>query len=126
MPVRDKNDRLEAQIRKLERSGPKEVIDMDASVENTMVVFSAIEELCKGTEAGWKKLAVPLEQVIEANNASNVGLKKRDMQLSCREDIMDSRVAANRVKVDNLYTKVTLGVLDALVESSHPSSRLTS
>ena len=99
---------------------------MDASVENTMVVFSTIEELRKGTEAGWKKLAVPLEQVIEANNASNVGLKKRDMQLSCREDIMDSRVAANRVKVDNLYTKVMLGVLDALVESSHPSSRLTS
>ena len=99
---------------------------MDASVENTMVVFSAIEELRKSTEAGWKKLAVLLEQVIEANNTSNIGLKKRDVQLSHQEDIMDSRVAANRVKVDDLYAKVTLGVLDALVESSHPSSRLTS
>ena len=41
-----------------------------------MVVFSAIEELRKDTEAGWKKLAVPLDQVIEANNASNAGLRK--------------------------------------------------
>ena len=56
------------------------MIDVDAAVENTMVVFSAIEELRKDTEDGWKKLAVPLDQVIEANNASNVGLKKRDCQ----------------------------------------------
>ena len=55
---------------------------MDAAAENTMVVFSAIEELRKDTEEGWKKLAVPLDQVIEANNASNVGLKKRDVQLA--------------------------------------------
>ena len=34
-------------------------------------------------------MAVPLDQVIEANNASNVGLKKRDVQLARREDIMD-------------------------------------
>ena len=47
-----------------------------------MVVFSAIEELHKDTEEGWKKLAIPLDQVIEANNASNVGLKKRDVQLA--------------------------------------------
>ena len=52
---------------------------MDAVAENTMVVFSAIEELRKDTEEGWKKLVVPLDQVIEANNASNVGLKKRDV-----------------------------------------------
>ena len=65
---------------------------MDAAAENTMVVFSAIEELRKDTEEGWKKLAVPLDQVIEANNASNVGLKKRDVQLACQEDIMDGRV----------------------------------
>ena len=58
-----------------------------------MVVFSAIEELRKDTEEGWKKLAVPLDQVIEANNASNVGLKKRDVQLAHREDIMDGRCA---------------------------------
>ena len=65
---------------------PREVIDIDAAAENTMVVFSAIEELRKDTEEGWKKLAVPLDQVIEANNASNVGLKKRDVQLARQED----------------------------------------
>ena len=58
------------------------MIDVDTAVENTMVVFSAIEELRKDTKEGWKKLAVPLDQVIEANNASNVGLKKRDVQLA--------------------------------------------
>ena len=54
-----------------------------------MVIFSAIEELRKDMEEGWQKLAGPLEQVIEANNASNVGLKKRDVQLARWEDIMD-------------------------------------
>ena len=88
-----------------------------------MVVFSAIEELRKDTEEGWKKLVVPLDQVIEANNASNVGLKKRDVQLARREDIMDGHVCANRVKIDELRAKVTLGVLGILVEYSHPSSR---
>ena len=81
-----------------------------------MVVFSAIEELRKDTEEGRKKLAVPLDQVIEANNASNVGLKKRDVQLVHREDIMDGRVWANRVKIDELRAKVMLGILDTLVE----------
>ena len=52
----------------MEQVGPKEVIDVDASIENTMVMFSAIEELQKDMEARWKKLAVPLEQVINANN----------------------------------------------------------
>ena len=92
------------------------MIDVDASIENTMVVFSAIEELRKDTKEGWKKLAVPLDQVIEANNASNVGLKKRDVQLACREDIMDGRVCANRVKIDELRAKVTLVIFGALVE----------
>ena len=91
-----------------------------------MVVFSAIEELRKETEEGWKKLAGPLKQVIEANNASNIGLKKRDIQLSHREDIMDGRVAQNRVKVDELHAKVMFVVLDALVESLHLSSKSTS
>ena len=95
---------------------PREVIDVDAAVENTMVVFSAIEELHKDTEEGWKKLAVPLDQVIEANNASNIGLKKQDVQVARREDIMDGRVCANRVKIDKLRAKVTLAILDALVE----------
>ena len=87
---------MEAWICELEQAAPaREVIDIDAAIENTMVMFSAIEELRKDTEAGWKKLAVPLEQVIEANNTSNVRLKKRDTQLSHQEDIMDGQVAAN-------------------------------
>ena len=92
------------------------MIDVDAAVENTMVVFSAIEELRKDTEEGWKKLVVPLDQVIEANNTSNVGLKKRDVQLAHREDIMDGRVCTNRVKIDELHAKVTLAILDASVK----------
>ena len=92
------------------------MIDVDAATENAMVVFLAIEELRKDTEEGWKKLAVPLDQVIKANNASNIGLKKRDVQLARREDIMDGRVCANWVKIDELNAKVTLAVLDALVE----------
>ena len=95
---------------------PREVIDVDTAAENTMVIFSAIKELWKDTEDGWKKLAVPLDQVIEANNASNVGLKKRDVQLTRQEDIMDSRVCANLVKIDELSAKVALAILDALVE----------
>ena len=98
------------------------MIDVDAAAENTMVVFSAIEELRKDTEEGWKKLVVLLDQVIKANNASNVGLKKRDVQLARREDIMDRRVCANRVKINELCTKVMLGILDALVEYLHPLS----
>ena len=90
------------------------MIDVDAAAENTMVVFSAIEELRKDTEAGWNKLAVPLDRVIEANNASTAGIKKRDVQLACREAIMDGRVCANRVKIDELSAKVTLAILDAL------------
>ena len=97
---------MEARIRELEKAAPREVIDVDAAAENTMVVFSAIEELRKDTEDGWKKLAVPLDQVIEANNLTNKGLKKRDVQLSRREDIMDRRVCANRVKINELSAKV--------------------
>ena len=92
------------------------MINVDAAAENAMVVFSAIEELRKDTEEGWKKLAVPLDQVIEANNTSNIGLKKRDVQLARREDVMDGRVCANRVKIDELRAKVALGILGALVE----------
>ena len=107
---------MEARIRELERAAPREVIDVDAAAENTMVVFSAIEELRKDTEEGWKKVAAPLEQVIEANNLTTKGLKKRDVQLARREDIMDGRVCANRVKIDELSAKVTLAILGALVE----------
>ena len=107
---------MEARIRELEKAAPREVIDVDAAAENTMVIFSALEELRKDTEDGWKKLAVPLDQVIEANNASTVGLRKRDVQLARREDIMDGRVCANRVKIDELSAKVALAILDASVE----------
>ena len=107
---------MEAQIHELEKGKGPKVIDVDAATENTMVVFSAIEELRKDTEVGWKKLAVPLDQVIEANNTSNAGLRKRDVQLARREDIMDGRVCANRVKIDDLRAKVTLVILDALVK----------
>ena len=97
---------MEARIRELKKAAPREVIDVNAAAKNTMVVFLAIEELRKDTEDGWKKLAVPLDQVIEANNASTAGLKKRDVQLARREDIMDRRVCANRVKIDELSAKV--------------------
>ena len=107
---------MEARIRELEKAKGPKVIDVDTAVENTMVVFSVIEELRKDTEEGWKKLAVPLDQVIEANNTSNVGLKKRDVQLARREDIMDGRVCANWVKIDELRAKVTLVILDTLAE----------
>ena len=107
---------MEARIWELERAGPREVIDVDAATANTMVVFDAIESLRKDTEEGWNKLAVPLDRVIEANNASTVGIKKRDVQLARWEDIMDGRVCANRVKIDELSAKVALVVLDALVE----------
>ena len=99
----------------MEKAKGPEVIDIDAAVENIMVIFLAIEGLRKDAEEGWKKLAVPLDQVIEANNTSNVGLKKRDMQLA-REDIMDGQVCANRVKIDELHVKVALVILDALVK----------
>ena len=97
---------MEARIRELERAGPREVIDVDAATANSMVVFDALESLRKDTEEGWNKLAVPLDRVIEANNASNIGLKKRDVQLARREDIMDGRVCANQVKIDELSAKV--------------------
>ena len=108
---------MEARIWELEKA-PKaqEVIDADASVENTMVVFSTIEELQKDTEEGWKKLATPLEQGIEDNNASTLGLKKRDVQLARREDIMDGQVCANRVKINELCAKVMFVILGVLVE----------
>ena len=97
---------MEARIRELKRATPREVIDVDAAAENTMVVFLAIEELRKDTEEEWKKLAAPLEEVIKANNASTVGMRKRDVQLARREDIMDGRVCANQVKIDELSAKV--------------------
>ena len=98
----------------MEKAGPvKEVIDVNAASENAVLISSAIEELCQETEDGWKKLAVPLDQVIETNNASNRHLKQRDVDISAREDIMDGRVARNRVRVNELQAKVRLESLTA-------------
>ena len=68
-----------------------------------MVIFSAIEELRKDTEEGWKKLVVPLDQVIEANNASNVGLKKRDDIIQKKFDALDNRLGLSS-SVDRFVT----------------------
>ena len=90
----------------------KEVIDVDAAFENVINIYSAIKELRRETEDSWKKLAVPLEQVIEANNTSNIHLKKRDVDLTKRENIIDGRVANNRVKISAFQAKVTVGIFD--------------
>ena len=87
------------------------MIDVDVASENAVHIYSAIKELRRETEDGWKKLAVPLDQVIKANNTSNRHLKQRDVDLTTWEDIMDRRVAHNRVRVNELQTKVTLAVL---------------
>ena len=92
----------------MEKVGPREVIDVDAASENAMAIFSAIEELRWETKDRWKKLAVPLDQVIKVNNASNRHLKQRDVDISVREDIMDGRVARNCVQVNKLQAKVRL------------------
>ena len=61
-------------MRALEKAGPvKEVIDVDAASENAVLIYSAIEELRRETEDGWKKLAVPLDQVIEASRPFGSG-----------------------------------------------------
>ena len=96
----------------LEKAPAKEVINVDAASENAMHIYSAIEELRQETEDSWKKLAVPLEQVIEANNASNRHFKQRDVDLAVREDLIDRRVAHNQVCVNKLQTKVMLGIFD--------------
>ena len=103
---------MEERVHALEKAPAKEVIDVDAASENAVHIYSAIEELRRETEDSWKKLAVPLEQVIEANNASNIHLKRRDADLTKREDIMDGRVANNRVKISVMQAKVTLGIFD--------------
>ena len=94
----------------MEKAPSQEVIDVDAASENVVHIYSAIEELRRETENSWKKLAVPLEQVIEAHNTTNIQLKKRDGDLTRREDIMDGRVANNCVKISAMQTKVTLGI----------------
>ena len=71
-------------MRALEKAPAKEVIDVDATSENAVHIYSAIEELRREMEVSWKKLAVPLEQVIEAHNATNIQLKKRDGDLTRR------------------------------------------
>ena len=90
----------------------KEVIDVDAASENAICIYLAIEELHRETKDSWKKLALPLDQVIKAKNTSNRHLKQRDIDLAAREDIMDGWVARNQVRVTELQAKVMLVVLD--------------
>ena len=101
-------------MRALEKAPAREVINVDAASKNAVHIYLAIDELRRETEDGWKKLAVPLDQVIEANNTANRHLKQRDVDLTTREDIMDGRVACNRVHVNELQTKVMLAVLGPL------------
>ena len=106
---------MEEWVRNLEKAPAKEVIDVDAASENTVHIYLAIiEELRRETKDSWKKLAVPLDQVIEANNASNCPLKQRDVNLTLREDTMDGRFACNQVWVNKLQAKVQLKSLTTL------------
>ena len=98
----------------MEKAPAKEVIDVDAASENAVHIYSTIEELRRETEDSWKKLAVPLEQVIKAHNTTNIHLKKRDGNLTRREDIMDGQVANNRVKISAMQAKVTLAIFGPL------------
>ncbi|HEX3640834.1 MAG TPA: hypothetical protein VHV10_06050 [Ktedonobacteraceae bacterium] len=84
------------------------MINVDAASEKAVMIYSAIESLQKDTKEAWGKLAVPLEQVISANNLTTKGLKERDMMLTHREDIMDGHMSLNRVKIDELQAKVDI------------------
>ena len=83
-----------------------EVINMDAVSENTVTIYSTIKELCRETKDSWKKPAMPLDQVIEANNTLNRHLKLRDVDLTKREDIMGGWVSNNKVRISKLQMKV--------------------
>jgi hypothetical protein len=87
----------------LEKAQP---IDVDAAEAHTVDVYSKIEELRAECEVAWQKTARPLEQVIQENNLTVKGLRERDVQILKREDIMDGRVCANRVKIGELQAKV--------------------
>ena len=101
-------------LRKLEKGKGPEIIDVDTASENAVVMYSAIEQLRGETEEGWLKLAKPLKEVIEANNALAAHLKKTVAGFSEREDIIDGRISRVRVNVDQLQAKVALGILDCL------------
>ena len=91
----------------MEKKSCPDVIDVDAQFDSLAHIYQAMEELHKETKDGWTKLASPLEQVIQAHNTMEKGLYKQDQQITQREDIMDGRVAANCVKIQELQTKVT-------------------
>ena len=90
----------------MEVKNGQEVINIDAQFDNFVQVYQTIKDLRKEVEEGWVKLATPLEQVIQVHNTMEKGLYKRDRQLTQCEDIMDGRVAANCVKIQELNTKV--------------------
>ena len=75
----------------------KEVINVNATSKNAVMIYSTIKELWKDTQMNLKKLAHPLSELIKAHNVMEIGLKKRDVQLTQREDIMDKWVTRNRI-----------------------------
>ena len=87
----------------MEKASP---IDVDAAESNAVSVYSKIEELHAECEVAWQKVSRPLEQLIQENNLTVLGLKEQDVQLARREDIMDRCVCANRVKIGELQAKV--------------------
>lgn len=87
----------------MEKANP---MDVDAAEAHMVDVYSKIEALRAECEVAWNKTARPLEQVIQQGNLTVKGLRDRDVQLTKREDIMDGRVCANRVKIGELQAKV--------------------
>ena len=102
-------------VHTLKKAGPKEMIDVDILSDQAIQMYLALEELRKETKEAWQKLARPLSEVIKANNDLGIQIKKKETATSQQEDIMDSRVAANWVKVQELQVKVCLVFLDFLL-----------
>ena len=94
----------------MEKVGPKEVIDVDVLSNQAVQMYLAVKELRRETKSTWQKLAKPLSKVIKANNKLGIWMKKNETATSQWEDIMDGRVASNRVKLQELQTGVHLSV----------------
>ena len=92
--------------------GSKKIV-LKISMSMTVMIYSKIEELHVDCERCWGRIAPPLKQVIQANNLTTLGLKERDIQLTCREDIMDAHITADRVKIERLES--TVGVVSYLM-----------
>lgn len=84
------------------------MINVDTLSDQAVQMCSALEELRRETEEAWQKLARPLVEVIEANNNTGIWVQKHERDFGQCEDVMDGRVAANRVKLQELHNKVHL------------------